>query len=164
MTRETGRSTFLRDRRTVMGTGMGMGWSLGLGLGWLVAAIACMLAAAWLRHHWVQASGMGPFCESSPGSWPCPWREWVIQAFIHHRLSSTGAFLLAVAWVMGWGRGRAMTIAVAVCGLALCVSAMGLVLYDPDRSAAVIIGALLLGLYQLRIVDLRQHPSAIDQP
>jgi len=129
-----------------------------------------------MRHQWVQAPGLGLWCESHPLESPCPWRELVIQAFVDHRLSSVGLTLAALCWGLlgAWrllskrataahptpGAGWAATGAAiaAAAWLGLVVSCLGLVLYDAERSA---MAALLCAL---AAVQLPRLPARTCEP
>lgn len=127
---------------------------------WLGVSCAATAAAWWARHAWVQAPGMGPWCEQVPDAWPCPARLAVIQAFLHHRLS-WGAWVMAgvAAGLQALARAHAsahrdsLTTATALHRLGdaalllgLCWACSGLVLYDTDRSAAAVLVLALLAL------------------
>ena len=108
---------------------------------------------------------MGTQCETQPLQFPCPWRDWVIQSFIDHRLSTVALLLAAFTWVFIWGFMRTSiwsapmaedaqarhavqadgwrAAARVTAWLGLFVSCCGLVLYDADRSA---LAALLCAL------------------
>lgn len=122
-----------------------------------VGAAAAFAVSLWTRHEWVQAQGMGVWCEQHPQAWPCPGRHWVIQAFLHHRLSSLALLMVgcgAMAWWWRSKRGLSKapshthdTIIGRLSASAACIglwlACCGLVLYDTERSAAA---ALLAGL------------------
>ena len=122
---------------------------------WAAAALALSL---WARHEWVQAQGMGVWCDQHPDAWPCPWRSFVIQAFLHHRLS-TLALASAGCGALGWWwvsrpddrkasrrfRGAALRLSMLASAVGLVLACGGLVLYDTERSAAAaLLSALLL--------------------
>lgn len=104
-----------------------------------------MAGLAWAaRHGWVEAQGMGPRCELQPDLWPCEPRQWVIEAFLHHRLS-----LLALgAAFVGWIRRSA----VMAC-LGACSAAAGLVLYDAGWAAPAFLLSALAGQRALAAAD-----------
>lgn len=113
---------------------------------WVLGPLMAAGAALWARHAWVQAQGMEAWCGIHPSMYPCPWRDLVIQAFIHHRLSSAALLLGAAAWALmaAWRlspiskRARTPFIrsgSLACAWLGLVLSIFGLTLYDADRSA-----------------------------
>lgn len=131
----------------------------------------CMPAAAlgvayWVRHQWVQAQDMGIRCEAVPSEWPCPARDLVIQAFIDHRLSTAAGLLALLAWglvlVQRWGRQSARSTAprgaaVWAAWAGLTISALGLVLYDADRSAFT---GLLCAMATIELRALKARPGS----
>lgn len=113
---------------------------------WVMGPLMAAAAALWARHAWVQAQGIGAWCEQHASDFPCPWRELVIQAFIDHRLSTAALVLAALAWsgvlmlrlshVSKPATLQYAASASRVCAwLGLVVSVCGLALYDADRSA-----------------------------
>lgn len=133
-------------------------------LWWAGPAAALALAYA-ARHGWVQAEGLGVWCEQHSRAWPCPWREAVIQAFIHHRLSTVALACAALSWALALRPTPARTgagiqeLAIGSAWLGLCVAVCGLVLYDTDRSA---LAALLCALSSLRLLQSTDDPT--DDP
>ena len=124
---------------------------------WMLGPALALALAYAARHAWVQAPGMGPWCEQHPLSWPCPWREWVIQAFIHHRLSTLALSCAALSWALSLRRTAWPAMPLAWFGL--CVATCGLVLYDADRSALAALLCALSGLRLMRLRDAREPAS-----
>lgn len=136
-------------------------------IAWCIPAAALGMAY-WMRHQWVQAQGMGIRCEAEPSQWPCPARDLVIQAFIDHRLSTVAGLLAVLAWGLVLARrgGRQSARPTAphraaewAAWAGLTISAVGLVLYDADRSAFT--GLLCaMATIELRALEAKSRTTA----
>ncbi len=142
-------------------------WAFAAGAGplpwaWAVAWIGlpagAVCAAVAARLLWVQAPGMDAICELEPARAACVGRARVLQALLPHRVSSASLGLCTGAGLLWWmalafGGARSSSLLRIALALALggaVVAALGLVLYDADRSAWAV---LLSGLCGLRIAQ-----------
>ena len=73
------------------------------------------------------------------GTWPCPIRAIVIEAFQHHRPAMAAAFLGVVTYLT-----RTRRIAGCLAPVALSIAISGLILYDADVAAPVVLACVLL--------------------
>jgi hypothetical protein len=105
---------------------------------WCGVALWCglsLMAAAFVRHTWIEAMDVAAPCDAGAGDMVCLLRAWIIQAFVHQRLGWAALGLAALAFVFksSWAAGAALFLACS-----------GLVLYSTELSApAALLAALV---------------------
>ena len=161
-------------RRRTFGAGAGpLPWPWAWAVAWIGLPAGAVGAAVAARLLWVQAPGMEALCELEPARAACVGRNLVIQAFLHHRLSSASLGLCAGAgclWLMAQVYGVArcaglLRIALALALGGVVAAALGLVLYDADRSAWAMLLSGLCGLRMVQTMTFSAHqgPTRPDE-
>lgn len=134
-------------------------------LGGVVLACAAAALAGMARWGLVEPTGMEALCDAlragNPGTdtWhvlQCSLRPWVIESFQHHGWSRISGLSLAVALgCMGVNRVRPAPawrlVGRLASGVAISAAAVGLMLYDTDISAVLLVTAWAV-TWQMRVV------------